>query len=249
MDTFLQNVLDNLAPELERTGNTLAQVELTPATVLADERLLRQAVTNVLLNASKHAPGSAITVRASVAPDGSHVDVAITDNGPGVPEESLGRIFEVFYRTDPSRTAASGGSGLGLAIVQRAMRAVGNEATAGKPHGLRVILTLRVTGRKPPKIKHREASAGQDLDRRGRRGHRRARARRYLESHGFDTALTADGRKGLSLALGGGFDLVILDLMLPGEDGLSVCRSIRERSGIPVIMVTARSEDIDVFQK
>ena len=72
--------------------------------------------------------------------------------------------------------------------------------------------------------------------------------RDYLEASGFDTALAADGRKGLSLALGGGFDLVILDLMLPGEDGLSVCRSIRERSGIPVIMVTARSEDIDVIR-
>ena len=161
VDTFLQNVLDNLAPELERTGNTLAQVELTPATVLADERLLRQAVTNVLLNATRHAPGSAITVRAGVTPDGSHVDVAIADNGPGVPEESLGRIFEVFYRTDPSRTAASGGSGLGLAIVQRAMRAMGGEATAEsiEPHGLRVILTLRVTGQKAAENSTREASA------------------------------------------------------------------------------------------
>ena len=72
--------------------------------------------------------------------------------------------------------------------------------------------------------------------------------RDYLEASGFDTALAHDGRKGLSLALGGGFDLVILDLMLPGEDGLSVCRSIRERSGVPIIMVTARSEDIDVIR-
>ena len=72
--------------------------------------------------------------------------------------------------------------------------------------------------------------------------------RDYLEASGFDTALAQDGRKGLSLALGGGFDLVILDIMLPGEDGLSVCRSIRERSGIPVIMVTARGEDIDVIR-
>ena len=129
--------------------------------MLADERLLRQAVTNVLLNATRHAPGSAITVRAGVTPDGSHVDVAIADNGPGVPEESLGRIFEVFYRTDPSRTAASGGSGLGLAIVQRAMRAMGGEATAEsiEPHGLRVILTLRVTGQKAAENSTREASA------------------------------------------------------------------------------------------
>ena len=161
VDTFLQGVLDNLTPELERAGNTLTQVELAPATVLADERLLRQAVTNVLLNATRHAPGSAITVRAGVTPDGSHVDMAIADNGPGVPEESLGRIFEVFYRTDPSRTAASGGSGLGLAIVQRAMRAMGGEATAEsiEPHGLRVILTLRVAGQEAAENSTREVSA------------------------------------------------------------------------------------------
>ncbi|SET18620.1 DNA-binding response regulator, OmpR family, contains REC and winged-helix (wHTH) domain [Olsenella sp. KH3B4] len=72
--------------------------------------------------------------------------------------------------------------------------------------------------------------------------------RDYLEASGFDTAIAPDGRRGLSLACGGGFDLVILDLMLPGEDGLSVCRSIRERSGVPIIMVTARSEDIDVIR-
>ena len=161
VDTFLQNVLDNLAPELERTGNTLAQVALTPATVLADKRLLRQAVTNVLLNAMKHAPGSAITVRASVAPDGSHVEVAIADNGPGVPAESLERIFEVFYRTDPSRTATSGGSGLGLAIVRRAMHAMGGKATAEnvEPHGLRVTLTLRIAGQKAAENSTGEASA------------------------------------------------------------------------------------------
>ena len=72
--------------------------------------------------------------------------------------------------------------------------------------------------------------------------------RDYLEASGFDTVIASDGRRGLSLACGGGFDLVILDLMLPGEDGLSVCRSIRERSGVPIIMVTARSEDIDVIR-
>lgn len=47
--------------------------------------------------------------------------VEVADDGPGAPAESLSRIFDVFYRTDPSRTAASGGSGLGLAIAQRAM--------------------------------------------------------------------------------------------------------------------------------
>ena len=129
VDTFLQGVLGDLAPELE------------------DERLLRQAVSNVLLNVSRHAPGAAVLVRTGITADGSRVQIVIADNGPGVPAESLGRIFDVFYRTDPSRTATSGGSGLGLAIVQRAMRAMGGDATAENvvPHGLRITLTLRTT--------------------------------------------------------------------------------------------------------
>ena len=147
VDTFLQGVLSDLAPELERTGTTLSQVDLGPATAIADERLLRQAVSNVLLNVSRHAPGAAVSVRTGTTTDGNHVRVVIADNGPGVPAEALGRIFDVFYRTDPSRTATSGGSGLGLAIVQRAMRAMGGDATAANvvPHGLRITLTLRTT--------------------------------------------------------------------------------------------------------
>lgn len=147
VDAFLRGVLNDLAPELERTGNTFSQVDLTPATALADKRLLRQALSNVLLNVSRHAPGAAVLVRTNTTTDGNCVRVVIADNGPGVPAETLGRIFDVFYRTDPSRTAASGGSGLGLAIVQRAMRAMGGDATAENvvPHGLRITLTLRAT--------------------------------------------------------------------------------------------------------
>lgn len=60
--------------------------------------------------------------------------------------------------------------------------------------------------------------------------------------------LCGNGTDGLALALGGGFDLVILDLMLPGTDGFTVCRELRERSGVPVIMVTARHEDADMIR-
>jgi DNA-binding response OmpR family regulator len=60
--------------------------------------------------------------------------------------------------------------------------------------------------------------------------------------------LAADGPKGLALGLSGGFDLAILDVMLPGMDGLSVCRQLRERTSMPVVMVTARGEDVDVIR-
>ncbi len=69
--------------------------------------------------------------------------------------------------------------------------------------------------------------------------------RDYLEASGYFVTLAADGPKGLTLGLSGGFDLAILDVMLPGMDGLSVCRQLRERTSMPVIMVTARGEDVD----
>jgi DNA-binding response OmpR family regulator len=69
--------------------------------------------------------------------------------------------------------------------------------------------------------------------------------RDYLEIEGFQVEIAADGTKGLGKALNGGFDLILLDLMLPGIDGFTVCRRLREALDIPILMITARREDID----
>ncbi len=69
--------------------------------------------------------------------------------------------------------------------------------------------------------------------------------REYLEGHGVHVSHVADGRRGLEEALRGRFDAVLLDLMLPGLDGLEVCRAIRARSDVPVIVLTARGEEAD----
>lgn len=68
---------------------------------------------------------------------------------------------------------------------------------------------------------------------------------RYLKRDGFEVATAGDGDKALALAGTWGPDLVVLDLMLPGTDGLEVCRALRRQSTIPVIMVTARGEETD----
>lgn len=69
--------------------------------------------------------------------------------------------------------------------------------------------------------------------------------RDYLEIDGFEVEIAANGTAGLERGLNGGFDLVLLDLMLPGLDGFTVCRRLREKLDIPILMVTARQEDID----
>jgi DNA-binding response OmpR family regulator len=67
----------------------------------------------------------------------------------------------------------------------------------------------------------------------------------YLENDGFMAVKAFDGESGLFLAKKHGPDLVILDLMLPKIDGWEVCRRLRKNSDVPVIMLTARGEEID----
>ncbi len=67
----------------------------------------------------------------------------------------------------------------------------------------------------------------------------------YLAADGFEAETRTDGRSGLEAALSGGFDLVLLDLMLPGLDGFEVCRALRAQSDVPVLILSARREDGD----
>ena len=69
--------------------------------------------------------------------------------------------------------------------------------------------------------------------------------RDYLELNNYQVEIAADGLAGLERGLHGDFDLILLDLMLPGMDEFSVCRRLREETDIPILMVTARREDID----
>jgi len=67
----------------------------------------------------------------------------------------------------------------------------------------------------------------------------------YLEANNFSVETATDGETGLNMALGNNFDLVLLDIMLPRLDGLEVCRRLREEKDIPIILVSAKKEDLD----
>jgi len=68
---------------------------------------------------------------------------------------------------------------------------------------------------------------------------------RYLREHGYRTTPAADAQNARKILKSAAIDLVVLDIMMPGEDGLSLCRFIRESSQIPVILLTARGEEVD----
>lgn len=67
----------------------------------------------------------------------------------------------------------------------------------------------------------------------------------YLELSGFKVEVANDGESGLEMALGKEYDLLILDLMLPGVDGFEICRQVRDKKNTPIIMVSAKKDDID----
>ena len=69
--------------------------------------------------------------------------------------------------------------------------------------------------------------------------------RDYLELSGFEVEVANDGETGLEKALTDQFDLVILDLMLPGVDGFEICREVRQKKNTPIIRVSAKKDDID----
>ncbi len=113
-------------------------------TVRADPERLGQILDNFLSNAIRYSPrGSAVALLAST--DTEEVTIDVTDQGPGLTAEQLERVFERFYRVDPSRSRALGGSGIGLAIARALAQAMGGQVEAvsdgpGRGANFRVIL-------------------------------------------------------------------------------------------------------------
>ena len=142
-----------VAPVLEqvmRMMSLLAQekgTELTCQTggdcrVLATKGEVHQVIYNLTDNAVKYS-GSHGSVRVELRRDGKDVVLTVADNGPGIPEEDLPRVFERFYRVDKARSRAAGGTGLGLSIVQDTVtKRGGTVSAANRPEG-GAVFTVR----------------------------------------------------------------------------------------------------------
>lgn len=114
------------------------------AVVVGDPIRLRQIIDNLLTNVRIHTPAGT-PARVSVHRNGAWAEVTVADLGPGIPLEDQPRIFERFWRGDPSRgRAAGGGSGLGLSIVESLARAHGGEIALQSAPGAGSAFTLRL---------------------------------------------------------------------------------------------------------
>jgi len=136
------------AVDQNRVGADARAIVLTagPATgaeVYGDAKLLITAVDNLISNAIRYSPdGSRVGVGARVT-DGV-VEIAVTDQGEGIPEADQARIFERFFRVDQARSRMTGGTGLGLSIVKHAVQNHGGDVRVWSQPGMGSTFTIRL---------------------------------------------------------------------------------------------------------
>jgi len=111
--------------------------------VLGNEEQLATAVRNLIANAINYSPDhTRVTIGISVVE--GVVEISVADQGIGIPERDLERIFERFYRVDPARSRATGGTGLGLSIVKHVSANHGGEVRVWSSEGSGSTFTLRL---------------------------------------------------------------------------------------------------------
>jgi two-component system sensor histidine kinase MprB len=131
-----------------RAGDVVFEAELVPWTLTGDATALERAVLNLLDNAAKWSPsGGTVTLRMRAVDEWS-VGLEVTDEGPGIAEQDLPRVFDRFYRADQARTMP--GSGLGLSIVRQVALRHGGTVWAGRAQGGGALLAMRLPGRATP---------------------------------------------------------------------------------------------------
>ena len=132
---------ETIAPEYAEKGMEIDFEAAAEGRVLADPETLQRIVSNIAENSCKY---GAKTLNIALREEPAFVAVTFTDDGPGVPQEALPRIFDAFYRADPARNEKITGSGLGLAIVSRAVRNMKGRIIArnAQPSGLMLEIQL-----------------------------------------------------------------------------------------------------------
>lgn len=226
--------------ELEATGDD--------ATVLVDHDRLSQVLTNLLSNAVKFSPrGGVVSLAIETGPD--NVRVSVRDQGPGVPVEFQGRIFQKFAQADSSDSRAKGGTGLGLSIVRTIMERLGGSAgvdangAVPKFCGACFYITLPIQHERLPVAPNPAIHSGQpvlvcedDPDVALILGE-------ILRREGFRVEAVRNARAARAALAAVRFQVAIVDLNLPDADGLELIAEIRARESaatLPLIVLTAR---------
>lgn len=144
LNDLLRNLADDCAVEAENHRCRVSFTSSAAVTVRGNAELLHRAFENVARNAIRYSPPDS-AVEIHLYRNEGQIKIAVRDHGPGIPENLLPRIFDPFFRADPSRDEATGGVGLGLAIARRAIRVHHGDITAENAHpGVLLRFTLPV---------------------------------------------------------------------------------------------------------
>ena len=219
--------------------------------VMVDRARMTQVLGNLLSNAARNSPESS-TIRVSAVMEGVNVAVSVSDEGRGIPAESLPHLFRKFSRIDSGEQGV--GTGLGLAVCKGIVEAHGGRIWAesdGPGLGARVTFTMPtveqagyVTPALPAPPTHSSRRAGQvrvlavDDDPQALRHVRDA-----LVRSGYTPIVTADPEEALRLIEDERPHVVLLDLMLPGADGMELLKDIAGITEAPVVFLSAHGQE------
>jgi two-component system sensor histidine kinase SenX3 len=144
LDAVIAEALDRCRMKATARGIELVSVGTLGLGVMGDEDLLVTALRNLLENAVAYSPDKTRVDISTRLAGRDAVEISVADQGIGIPERDLERIFERFYRVDPARSRATGGTGLGLAIVKHVTAAHGGKVTVVSTEGAGSTFTLRL---------------------------------------------------------------------------------------------------------
>ena len=234
------------------------EIDLAPnlPRVMADRRRITQVLTNLLSNADRHSRESPV-ILITAAQEEFHVAIAVADRGAGVPAERLPHLFRKFYGAEgPAAGWEFGGTGLGLAICKGIVEAHGGRIWAesdGLGHGSSLTFTLPVATESdtPDRMEHpRLPSLNRGTAAPSARilavdddPHTLRYVRDTLSQAGYTPIVTANPADVQQLIETNHPDLMLLDLMLPGIDGIELMQGILQTTNIPIIFLSAYGQD------
>jgi two-component system sensor histidine kinase SenX3 len=140
---LISEAIDASRMAAETRNITLSFTQVGDFEVLGDRRQIEMAVSNLVENAINYSPDGTRVAVALRKQDGL-AEISISDQGVGIPEKDIERIFERFYRVDPARSRATGGTGLGLSIVKHVINNHGGDISVWSVEGAGSTFTIRL---------------------------------------------------------------------------------------------------------